>query len=186
MNTNFLKNVITTLAVAALFLVPMSFVVLQTKTNQVKNAEAYNPYVNTEHYYGTNGTGQYYNSTFDRYFTNSNYNSYNTHYTNTGEAVAISDFNQPPVFDSNGNYSYSNEYKVDTNCGYYWTYNCVNSSFSPTSNYAVYDNQTSYVFDVPQPNTYNYYNPDEPTFQDSLKTWYPEQDFNYDNGYFNS
>jgi hypothetical protein len=193
MNINNFSKVLISAAVAALFLVPMSFVILQTDNNQAKSAKAYyNPDINVEYYYGTNGTGQYYNSTFDTYPDTPNYinryDSYNTHYTPTGEAIAVSDFKQPSIFDVNGNYSYSNDYKVNMNCNYHESYNCSNFPLPNEPNYTIYDNypQPS-IFDNSTTIPYNYYDPYQPTLQDPTKTWdYPKENFDGDNGIYNS
>jgi hypothetical protein len=190
MKFNLIKKVITSLAVAALFIVPMSFVVLQTSNSQTKNANAYNPYVNSEYYYGTNGTGQYYNSTFDYPSQNNylnRYDPYNEYYDVTGTLIAVSDFNQPPIFNSNGNVSFSDQYKSDMNCSYDWSYNCSNFPLTPQPDYSVFVEQEPYILNVPKPKTYNYYDPYQENIQDPIKTWgYPEQNFDYDNGYYNS
>jgi hypothetical protein len=173
MNINNVSKVLISAAVAALFLVPMYFVILQTTSNQGKEAKAYNPYINTEYYYGTNGTGQYYNSTLGSYPI----------YPNTiNRYDSFIDFNQPPV------YSYSTDYKVDMNCNYYWTQNCSNFPLPTEPIYSIYDNypQPS-IFDNSATIPYNYYDPYQPALQDPTKTWdYPKENFDGDNGIYNS
>lgn len=185
MNTKMLKKVIITAAVAALFLVPMSFVILQTNTSKAKDAKAYNPYATYNPYLDQQET----NNTFGDNPTNfvDPFDSFNTYHYPNGESIGVSDFNQPPVFDNSGDYSYSNDYQADNNCNYYFSSNCSNFPLTPQPNYGAFVEQEPYIFDVPPPKTYdNFYNPYQPNLQDPLKPWYPEQDFDFDNGYFNS
>jgi hypothetical protein len=192
MNTNIFKKVIVTVAVAALFIVPMSFVILQTNDNQTKNAKAYNPYPNINPYYDNNGS-VYSSPSYYNYFSNyanpvNQYNSYSGIKNIFGEDVGVKNFNQSRIYSNN---SYSTKYKAETKCSNYWFDNC--DYFTPSPVYSVSDNPQTYYsepyinIDVPQPKTSSYYDPSQPTYQDPIRTWdYPDQDFNNDPGYYNS
>jgi hypothetical protein len=180
MSITVLKKVLTSVAVAALFLVPTSFVVLNTSTNQAKKAKAYSPYSIYDPYFNSQYSNEYqqYNNFVGPF------DSYNSEFDAYGNEVAVSDFDKT-VFDINGNYSYSEEYQADTNCTYYFADNCSNFPFTSQPDYGNFVEQEPYILNVPEPKTYNYYNPYQQNLQDPLRS-YPEQDFNYDNGYYNS
>jgi hypothetical protein len=186
MKINILNKVLITLSMAALLIVPVAFVILQT--NNTKNAQAYNPYSVYSPYFDTNDYYQsHQNDILNSYPTNlfDPYEPYSTYYDANGEAVAASDFNQT-VFDTNGNYSYSQEYSAGTNCNYYFSDNCSNFPLTPQPDYSNFVEQEPYIFNVPEPKTYNnYYNPYQENIQDPLKGWFPKGGFNGDK-YYNS
>jgi hypothetical protein len=222
MKLNTISKVIISVVIAALFVVPISIVFIQSSSNKTKNVQAYNFYSSHNPYSNQDTVSMPY----DSYIPGYDYN----------EGRIIKDnFNQFSNYFVTDNFAKASQANIDSNCDYSWSSNCSNFSLEaesyntpeynqepyvfdvpepkpyannqepyvfdvpkpkPYNNQEPYvfdvpepkpyaNNQEPYVFDVPTPNSGNYYDPNQPTLQDPLKPYYPEQDINFDNGYFN-
>jgi hypothetical protein len=169
MKVSIIKRVILTIAAAALFVVPVSIISLQS--NSPKTAEAYSPYTHNKYSQKDCFLGRRYDPAKDTCVLDSDYKGYEN-YSKTNSNCYYNSNNS--IYTTCPAYTSTNYNTVNTSYGNncasgYITYNCTNkagytgSNYSYSSDYSYYNYNSDYYATEPyvdiyvnQPNYTNY------------------------------